>query len=102
MPISSEARVVVADDVMIREVGGESVILDLKTERYLGLDKVGTRMWAVLTESDSINAAYDALLAEYDVEPDRLKSDLDGFIGKLIEHQLVELSSVGCQPGEPA
>ena len=45
MTISSAMRIAVAPDVMFRIVGDESVILHLKSETYLGLDPVGTRMW---------------------------------------------------------
>jgi hypothetical protein len=78
---------------MFHVVGEEAVLLNLKTELYLGLDPVGTRMWAVLHESASIEAAYEALLAEFEVEPERLRADLDEFLDKLIGQGLVEISA---------
>jgi len=92
MSISFAARVSVPSDILISEVGGESVLLNLKNERYFGLDDVGTRMWKALMAVDSIQAAYEMLLAEYDVEADRLRQDLDELIGKLMEQGLVEIS----------
>ena len=92
MSISFAARVSVPSDILISEVGGESVLLNLKNERYFGLDDVGTRMWKALIAVDSIQAAYEMLLAEYDVEANRLRQDLDELIGKLIEQGLVEVS----------
>ena len=74
---------------MIQEVGGESVLLDLKTERYLGLNEVGTRMWQVLLESDSIQAAYETLLTEYDVTPQQLEEDLRELLGRLLDNALI-------------
>jgi hypothetical protein len=91
MVISPKVRVAPAPKVLFRELGGEAVILDLKTERYLGLDETGTRMWRLLTESDSIQAAYAALLDEYEVEPDRLRLDLVGFVEELSSHGLIEI-----------
>ena len=79
-------------DVLISEVGGESVLLNLKSERYFGLDEIGTRMWKALTTSDSIQMAYESLLAEYDVEDDRLRQDMDELIEKLVEQGLMEVS----------
>jgi Coenzyme PQQ synthesis protein D (PqqD) len=84
-------RVVIAPDVLIREIGGESVILDLKSQRYLGLDAVGTRMWQVLLESNSVQAAYDALLAEYEVEPAALEQDIREFLDRLLENKLISI-----------
>jgi coenzyme PQQ synthesis protein D (PqqD) len=85
------ARVTIAPEVLIREIGGESVILDLKSQRYLGLDEVGTRMWHALLESDSVQAAYDVLLAEYEVEPRQLEKDLREFLDRLLENKLISI-----------
>jgi hypothetical protein len=98
MAVSSEARICMASDVLYRQVDGESVVLDLKTERYLGLDEVATRMWQLITGSESVQAACEALLQEYDVEPERLRRDLSGFIQELLELGLVEVASSNEQP----
>jgi hypothetical protein len=82
-------RISISPNVLVRELGGETVVLDLKTERYLGLDEVGTRMWNLLLASGSIESASKALLQEYDVEPSRLEGDLRQFVDKLIDHGLV-------------
>lgn len=84
------ARVRVAPDVMFRLVGDEGVLVDLNTERYLGLNAVGARMWAALGSASSIEAAYEQLLEEYDVEPARLRADLDEFVDRLLCQQLIE------------
>ncbi len=78
--------------MLVSEVGGESVFLNLKSERYFGLDEIGTRMWTLLTENQSIQAAYDAMLAEYDVDAARLRTDVDELVQKLLEHGLVEVA----------
>ncbi len=85
-------RVSVPTHVLMRDIGGESVILNLNSERYLGLDAVGTRMLTVLSTSQSIQTAYEVLLAEYDVDGELLRSDLQDLIEKLLEHGLVEIS----------
>ena len=90
MSISHSASVRVAPDVMFRLVGDEGVLVNLNTERYLGLNAVGTRMWTVLGSAASIEQAYAQLLEEYDVEPSRLRADLDEFVDRLLGQQLVE------------
>ena len=77
---------------MVRELEGESVLLNLDSGHYFGLDDVGTRMWTVLTTSESIQSAYEGLLEEYDVETDRLRRDLEDLADKLVEHGLVDVS----------
>jgi hypothetical protein len=95
MSVSFSQRVTVAPDVLFRVVGDEAVLLNLKTEKYLGLDATGTRMWTVLNDAPSVRAAYDILLNEYEVTPDQLRQDLDAFLSKLLEHGLIETSAAG-------
>lgn len=91
MTLLRKGRISIPDGVMVRELEGESVLLNLNSESYFGLDDVGTRMWAALTDSDSIEKAYDALLAEYEVEPEQLRTDLCSFIDKLSEAGLIDV-----------
>ena len=90
MAISFSERVKVAPDVLFRVVGDEGVLVNLNTQKYLGLNAVGTHMWLTLSQAASIQAAYEALLEEYDVAPPRLLADLEEFIGELRSHQLIE------------
>jgi hypothetical protein len=91
MAIAFESRVQVPSDVLLSELDGESVLLNLKTETYFGLDEVGTRMWSAVTTADSIQAAYETLMAEYAVEPDRLREDLAALLDKLLDNGLLEV-----------
>jgi len=84
-------KITVPDGVLVRELAGESVLLNLNSESYFGLDEVGTCMWAALATSPSIEIAFDTLLAEYEVEPERLRVDLHNFIQKLVELGLIHV-----------
>jgi hypothetical protein len=68
--------VTTSHEVLFREVEGEAVLLDLASERYFGLDEVGTRIWQLLQEHSSLRKVYEVLRDEYDVEPARLEEDL--------------------------
>lgn len=91
MSIPFESRVSVPSGVLVSEVGLESVFLNLKSESYFGLDEIGTRMWKLLTESSSIQVAYDTLLQEFDIDETQLQSDLDELIQKLVANGLIEI-----------
>jgi hypothetical protein len=93
MNIAFSQRVTVPKDVLVRILDGEAVLLNLDSESYFGLDEVGARMWTLLTESDSIQTAYDALLEEYDVEPEQLRADLTDLIDQLAQHGLITLGN---------
>lgn len=92
MSIAFDSSISPSPDVMVRKVGEESVLLDLKTERYLGLDDVSARFWDLLTGGGTVQSAYDSLLTEFEVEPERLRQDLDDFVQELVRFGLVERS----------
>ena len=89
MPISFSDRVSIPDDVLISNLQDEAVILNLDSERYFGLDSVGTRILTVLTTSESIEAAYQKLLREYDVDAEVLRDDLTTLVESLLEKGLL-------------
>jgi hypothetical protein len=89
--ISFASRVVVPESVLVQELQGDTVFLNLDTESYLGLDHVGTSMWNALVNSPSVQDAYERLLEEYEVEPERLRGDLSKLIEDLVTHGLVTL-----------
>ena len=92
MSVSFDQKLVVTPDTLINVIEGESVLLNLKSESYFGLDQVGTRMWSLLTSTDSIQTAYEKLLEEYDVLADTLRQDMQDLIEQLIANGLVEVA----------
>lgn len=92
MAISFSDRVRVPDDVLISNLQEESVILNLDSERYYGLDDVGTRFLSVLNASDSIEAAYEKLILEFDVDEEVLRKDLLTLIENLLEQGILQIS----------
>jgi len=93
MAISFTDRVRIPEEILISGLQDESVILNLSSERYFGLDEVGTRMMSVLNTSDSIQSAYETLLKEYEVEPEVLRQDLTSIVEQLMAQGLVEITS---------
>jgi hypothetical protein len=83
-------RLAVPAAVLFRELGGESVVLNLVSESYFGLDEIGTDMWFALVEHSSVDAAVEPLLDRYDVDRATLERDLLGLAETLIRHGLLE------------
>lgn len=90
---SFDRKVRVPDRVLGREIDGELVILHLDRGTYFGLDPVGASIWRQLRESPTVRDAFEALLAEFAVEPEALRRDLERLVGELVEEDLVELES---------
>jgi hypothetical protein len=98
--VEFENRTVVPRHVLVRHLEGESVLLNLQTERYFGLDTTGTRMWEHLASSPSIEEAYERLLEEFEVEPGLLRANLSELLTNLVQNGLlnVEPADVGTTP----
>ena len=84
-------RASIPKDVMVRDVAGESVILNLNTGTYFGLDEVGTHIWNALQQAGTIQEAYASLIGEYDVDPETLRIDFQNLIEELVKHGLLAL-----------
>jgi hypothetical protein len=92
MTIAFNSKVRVPEDVLVSQLNQESVLLNLKSETYFGLGDVGTRFWELLSSSDSIQNAYDVLLAEYDVDPQTLRNDMTELVEGLLQKGLLEIA----------
>jgi Coenzyme PQQ synthesis protein D (PqqD) len=78
-------RASVSPDLLVQRLpDGESVFLHLGSEEYFGLDPVGTRIWTLIESGRSPEDIHQVLGAEYDVDAQRLRHDLDELLGQLV------------------
>jgi hypothetical protein len=91
MDLSFGKSVIVAPDTLINIIGDEAVLLNLGTEQYFGLDETGASIWQAVTAAQTIQAAYERLLEQYEVDPAELRKDMSELIAKLVANGLVEL-----------
>lgn len=82
-------RFEVPAQVMARQVGGETVILDLASGTYFGLDEVGARFWALAGQGLTMSQISVELLSEYAVDAVGLQGDLDRLVKELQERGLL-------------
>ena len=82
-------KITISEQALSQEVNGETVILDLKSESYFGLDEVGTRIWQLLREHGDVQKTFDTMLEEFDVDTDTLASDMKNLIDDLTEKGLI-------------
>jgi hypothetical protein len=85
-------RIEISPDVLFQEVSGETVLLDLESEHYFGLDAVGTRIWGLIGEGVSVAAMVDTLLQEYEVERATLEADVAELLSRLAEAGLIRFA----------
>jgi hypothetical protein len=89
MDVTLTDRVAVHPSVISRELSGETVLLNLESGVYYGLDGVATRVWQLLQQDRTIAEVCDAVLAEYDVELDVVREDVSRLVGELRERGIV-------------
>ena len=89
--ISERSTVVVTKDQVSADLSGEAAILNLKTSTYFGLNTVGASIWKLIQEPKKVTEIRDAIIEEYDVEPDRCKHDVLELLQELSTHGLIEV-----------
>ena len=91
--VSLDTSLVVPDDVIFRELDGEAIILNLATGMYFGLDQVGTRLWALITDAGTLRQAVDVMAGEYEVDRPVLEGDVLELVGGLLEKGLFRVKA---------
>jgi hypothetical protein len=91
--VTADSVVVAARDQVSSDLGGESVILDLGSGVYYGLDCIGSAVWQLIQKPVTVGYIRDSLLQEYDVDPARCESELLVFFEQMLGHRLVDVRS---------
>lgn len=68
IPLSSSTIVVRGDGFIQTEIDNEVVALNIETGTCYGLNLVGSRVWALISEPSRIEDICARLVSEYDVE----------------------------------
>jgi hypothetical protein len=79
----------VSPDVIFRELDGESVVLDLSSGRYFGLNAVGTRVWQLIQEGHPVAGLIRTVTAEYDADAAAVEQDVLSLLEDLRTRGLV-------------
>lgn len=77
-------------DVVIGDVGdGESVLLDVESGRYFGLNRTAAAIWELLDEAKTLDELVAALCATHDVSPEDCRRDVEELLALLRERGIV-------------
>lgn len=77
-------------DVRFRVIAGEAVVLRQEEAEVLVLNEVGARILELADGSHSAKAIVDTLESEFEVERAELESDVETFLGDLVEADVLE------------
>jgi hypothetical protein len=84
------AYVEIGDSVIYQNLQGEVVILNMARQEYYGLNDVGAAMWKMLLDQCDVEAVADRLTAEYEAEPETVRSDLSSLVQQLLSAGLLK------------
>lgn len=85
-------RITVPQHVVHRSFAAETVLLNIQTGHYHGMDHIGGRFFETLIGSSDAAAATTALAGEYGQPQERIQEDMVQFCSELLDLGLVELA----------
>ena len=88
---SGHSVVVAAEEQVACDLADEVAILDLKSGVYFGLNTVAAYIWHLIQEPKTVTEVHEALVEEYDVEPERCQRDLVALLEELAAKGLIEV-----------
>ena len=91
--LASSSVVVVSKNQTASNLGRETIVLNLDSGGYYGLNEVSARVWSLIQEPKTVQEIRDSLLAEYEVEYERCDRDLQKLIEELSAMGLVEVNN---------
>lgn len=80
----------IPETVLMREVSGELVMLDMHTEKYFALDEIGAHIVTGLRDNEAVREITAKLASEYDADPAQIEQDVEALIAQLIDKGLVD------------
>lgn len=72
-------------------VGQDAFLLNTQTNKYFAMEEVGTRLWEMLKDGQSLRDGYQVILGEYEIDPAQLEEDLLELVNHMLENGLVEI-----------
>jgi hypothetical protein len=89
--ISESSTVVVTKDQVSCDLSGEAAILNLKSGVYFGLNTVGASIWKLIQEPKTVKEIRNAILEEYEVDPNQCARDVLELLQELSTHELIKI-----------
>lgn len=82
-------RFKLSSEVLCQSIDDETVLLDMKSENYFGVNEVGGRVLEILKDGANLSEILGILLKEYDVEKDQLKTDIEDLLQQFLDSGLI-------------
>jgi len=88
-----DARIIISEEQVSTDLGGEAAILNLKNGVYYGLDSVAARIWNIIHQPCTFGEIRNLLMSEYEIDAQQLELDLRRLLNELADQELIQISS---------
>lgn len=78
-----------SEQVLVQELQGEAVLLDMATGVYFGLNSLGVSIWKYLGDHKQLSEVIEGIVADYDVSEEVCSRDVLELVGRLVENGLL-------------
>ncbi len=82
-------RLAIKKNVIFEELGEEMVLLDLDGGTYYKLNGTGSRIWSLIGQHGDSDKVEQAIVAQYEVDPDRARREVAALVDDLEARGLV-------------
>ena len=90
--ISDDTLITRNTGLLATAVQDETVMMDIESGRYYGLDDIGSAIWQRLEAPCRFGTLIDGLVAEYDADRAVIAGDVRKLLSIMAEHKVVTLS----------
>ncbi|MCL6730140.1 PqqD family protein [Sphingomonas hankyongi] len=82
-------RLTPSPDAFATAMGSETVLLQVKSGIYYGLDEVGTRIWTGLQAGLKPSEICEKIAGEFDIPVATIEADARAFLEELKAHEII-------------
>ena len=92
-------QLVPREDLIVEEIDGECLVLDMERNVYFGLDQIGLFVWRSLEARSTREQIFDALISHYGEENrEQITADVGQFLDHLLKEGLIYRKATGSSP----
>ena len=79
-------------ELLAVDMDGETVMMDMESGNYFGVNAVGSHIWEALETESSVEKIIEAVTSQFEVNGcDSVQGDVLEFLSDMVEQQLVEV-----------
>ena len=87
--INKKQNYILTKEVLHQQIDADSILLDMKSENYFGLNEAGSHILKKLQYGSNLETLVQHLLPIYEVDEHQLENDISELIEALLKAKLI-------------